>query len=448
MVNWRVLQILLAAVWLTLVAAQDYDDCGDVDVGTITSTQATATTQLLTETAAITSSTTTAASSATGATTTVASIASTTSSTTSAQATTTSSHFDCVITSYAGFTGYTSCSSILIQGPFTVPSQKSIDMSKLQTGARVVLSGMVTFNHSTTLSTALLSIGGAGISFTGDPDNTGILHGNGQLYWDGLGTNGGSVKPRMIKVSTSANSYIGGFTILNAPGHCFSVGASDTVIDSVIYDNSAGDQLTSGNITLGHNTDAFDVGSSTNVWIQNSYVWNQDDCLALGSGTNIYFINNTCIGGHGISIGSVNSNNAVANAYIKNCTVIDSLNGIRIKTVSGATAASVTNVTYEDITLRNILKSTISDDPPAMGICVRQDYLNGGPTGVANGSVLITNLTLANIQGTVVSNEFSNAYSVFILCVTGNCNGFNFTNIDITPVRTNCTGIAPLPDGC
>lgn len=43
-------------------------------------------------------------------------------------------------------------------------------------------------------------------------------------------------------------------------------------------DNSAGD-------SQGKNTDGFDIGSSTNVVIDGANVYNQDDCVAINSGT-------------------------------------------------------------------------------------------------------------------------------------------------------------------
>lgn len=35
----------------------------------------------------------------------------------------------------------------------------------------------------------------------------------------------------------------------------------------------------------GHNTDGFDIGSSSNVIIDGANVYNQDDCVAVNSGT-------------------------------------------------------------------------------------------------------------------------------------------------------------------
>lgn len=44
-------------------------------------------------------------------------------------------------------------------------------------------------------------------------------------------------------------------------------------------DNSAGDSAG------GHNTDGFDIGSSSSVTITGANVYNQDDCVAVNSGT-------------------------------------------------------------------------------------------------------------------------------------------------------------------
>lgn len=45
-------------------------------------------------------------------------------------------------------------------------------------------------------------------------------------------------------------------------------------------DNSAGDTD-----DLGHNTDGFDIGTSTGVTITGANVYNQDDCVAVNSGS-------------------------------------------------------------------------------------------------------------------------------------------------------------------
>ncbi|KAJ3099111.1 hypothetical protein HK100_004952, partial [Physocladia obscura] len=330
----------------------------------------------------------------------------------------------CVVTTYAGFATCASSTNIHVKGPITVPANKVIDWSGLKSGTQVLLSGKVTFTKGTLSGDGdkLITVGGSGITFKGDPSNPGILDGQGGSYWDGKGSNGGVNKPKFFRVETTGTSLFSGFKILNAPVQSFSIGGSDTTLNSITVDNSAGD-------SKGHNTDAFDV-SATGITIQNSWVHNQDDCLAINKGSNIKFLNNICIGGHGISIGSVKSGAVVSGVTVKNCTVQSSTFGARIKTDYGATSGSVSKITYQDITLKDI---------STMGIVVRQDYENGSPVGKAVSKLPISGVTMTNVHGTVTSS----ADSVFVLCATGECTGFTWSEINITPKKTSCTGIKP-----
>jgi polygalacturonase len=149
----------------------------------------------------------------------------------------------------------------------------------------------------------------------------------------------------------TGTSSISGLNVKNTPVQGFSInGAEGLTLSDITIDNSDGD---SGE--LGHNTDAFDVGESSNIIISGANVKNQDDCLAVNSGTSITFTGGTCSGGHGLSIGSVGGrdDNTVETVTISSSSISNSANGVRIKTVSGATG-SVSGVTYKDITLSNI----------------------------------------------------------------------------------------------
>lgn len=196
-------------------------------------------------------------------------------------------------------------------------------------------------------------------------------------------------------------------------------------LDSITIDNSAGDSAG------GHNTDAFDVGSSSNIVISNANIKNQDDCLAINSGTDITFTGGTCSGGHGLSIGSVGgrSDNTVKGVKIENSTIKNSDNGVRIKTVYGATG-SVSGVTYSGITLQNIAK---------YGIVIEQDYENGSPTGKPTSGVPITDLTISNVKGSVASS----GTDVYILCASGACSNWKWSGVSVTGGKksTKCSGI-------
>jgi polygalacturonase len=87
-------------------------------------------------------------------------------------------------------------------------------------------------------------------------------------------------KPKFFYAHKMINSKIEDIYIRNSPVQVFSInGASDLTLSGVTVNNADGD----GN--GGHNTDAFDVGESTGVYITNPTVHNQDDCLAVNSGT-------------------------------------------------------------------------------------------------------------------------------------------------------------------
>ena len=108
------------------------------------------------------------------------------------------------------------------------------------------------------------------------------------------------------------------------------------------------------------NTDGIDPDSSTNVTVNNSYIQDGDDGIAIktnsGAASNMTIENSHFYGTHGISIGS-ETQHGVTNILVQNDTVsgTDSSgnvsgdnNGVRIKTTSSE-GGKVSDVTYENI---------------------------------------------------------------------------------------------------
>ncbi|KAF9897822.1 hypothetical protein BX616_004922, partial [Lobosporangium transversale] len=177
---------------------------------------------------------------------------------------------------------------------------------------------------------------------------------------------------------------------------------------------------------LGHNTDGFDIsGDSKGITIVGAKVYNNDDCLAVNSGSNIVFNDNLCDGGHGVSIGSIKAGGVVDGVSIARCNIVNSDNAVRIKAYANATGGKVNNITYTDITMSNIHK---------YGVIIQQDYTNEGPTGKPGGAAPITNVNLNNIRGTMSKKGRNNVY---ILCAK--CDKFNFQKINITGASPKCT---------
>lgn len=313
-----------------------------------------------------------------------------------------------------------SCATIVLNN-IAVPAGQTLDLTGLTKGTHVIFSGTTSFGYKE-WSGPLVSVSGTAITVSGASGH--VLDGGGARWWDGKGTNGGKTKPKFFYTHKLVDSNVANLNIKNTPVQCFSVNnAQNLVLDKITIDNSAGDPVNGKDV--GHNTDAFDVGESSNIAITNANIRNQDDCLAINSGSNITFTGGTCSGGHGLSIGSVGGrdNNDVSNVLISSSTVTNSQNGIRIKTVYGATG-SVSGVIFKDITLSGITK---------YGIVMEQDYENGSPTGTPTTGVPITDLIVSNVKGSVQAS----ATNVYLLCGKGSCSDWTWTNVSVTGGKTS-----------
>jgi polygalacturonase len=125
----------------------------------------------------------------------------------------------------------------------------------------------------------------------------------------------------------------------------------------------------------------------------------------------------------------------VTDITFSDSTISNSQNGCRIKTNSGTTGAvsyslallfpypantmKISGIIYENIALSGIT---------VYGIDVQQDYLNGGPTGTPTNGVTIAGLTFSNITGTATST----GEDYYILCGSGSCSDFTFSDVSIT----------------
>jgi polygalacturonase len=202
------------------------------------------------------------------------------------------------------------------------PNGSAIDLSGLQAGTTVTFDGLTTFGFTNSSSFNPMTISGAGITVTANPGA--VIDGNGQAYWDGLGSNGGVPKPDhfIVVKKVTGNSVIKNLHIQNWPVHLFTISScSDLVFQDLVLNNTAGNapNSISNGLPAAHNSDGFDVSTSSNIVIQRSVVYNQDDCVAITSGNNMTVSKLECHGGHGLSIGSVGlkSNNNVTNILVR-----------------------------------------------------------------------------------------------------------------------------------
>ncbi|KAJ5730451.1 uncharacterized protein N7483_004959 [Penicillium malachiteum] len=309
-----------------------------------------------------------------------------------------------------------SCSTIVLSD-VAVPSGTTLDLSDLEDGTHVIFEGETTWGYEE-WDGPLLQIEGTDITITGASGAK--LNPDGSRWWDGEGTNGGKTKPKFFYAHDLTSSTITNLYIENTPVQAVSINGCDglTITDMTI-DNSAGD-------SEGHNTDGFDIGSSTDVIIDGATVYNQDDCVAINSGTDITFKNGYCSGGHGLSIGSVGGrdDNTVETVTFEDSTVIDSANGIRIKATEGDTG-TIKGVTYSGITLSSISK---------YGILIEQNYDGGDLKGDPTSGVPITDLTIKSISGSGAVS--SSGYNVAIVCGSSGCSDWTWSSVEVSGGKT------------
>ncbi|GAA6036215.1 hypothetical protein JCM8097_006840 [Rhodosporidiobolus ruineniae] len=297
------------------------------------------------------------------------------------------------------------CEDVVLTG-FEVPAGESLELDLLD-GATVTVTGEMSFAYKE-WEGPLVTVKGDDIIFDGGGYK---WDGN----WDGEGGNGGKTKPKFFKVKFSGTMK--DVVLYNQPVQGFSVSnPAALTMSGITVDCSAGDED-----ELGHNTDAFDVSSSTGLTIQDSTIKNQDDCIAVNDATDLVFQNNVCDGGHGISIGSIKTGKNVKNVQINNNKVTNSQQGLRIKTYSGATDASVTDITYSGNTVTGATK---------YGVVIQQDYTNSGATGTATDGVPITGVYFSGETNTVAVED--DAKEIYILCAEGSCSDFDFSALKVS----------------
>ncbi|KAI3990184.1 hypothetical protein MKX01_029162 [Papaver californicum] len=106
------------------------------------------------------------------------------------------------------------------------------------------------------------------------------------------------------------------------------------------------------------------VELTKSVGTYDTNIANGDDCISIGRGCSDVDIKNiTCMDSHGISIGSLgmqNTHACVSNITVRNVSMKDSDNGVRIKTWQGG-SGSVSGVTFQDIEMDNVRNCIIVD---------------------------------------------------------------------------------------
>lgn len=134
------------------------------------------------------------------------------------------------------------------------------------------------------------------------------------------------------------------------------------------------------------NTDGIHLSNAGNVAILDSKIATGDDCVSVGRGCNNITVERVVCGpGHGLSVGSLGkykNEEDVSGVFVRQCTMLETDNGLRIKTWGGSTPSKAVNIHFEDIIMENVKNPIIID----------QNYGSRGGVSISNRSNLKLNL--------------------------------------------------------
>ncbi|KAF6210766.1 hypothetical protein GE061_013877 [Apolygus lucorum] len=301
-----------------------------------------------------------------------------------------------------------------------VPAGVQLNLENLKPGTVVQFAGRVTFGYKEWRG-PLVKISGKNVRVEGLNGN--ILDAEGARWWDGKGGSGGKVKPDFIELFRLDNSVVKGLNILNAPHKMVLINFCEhLLIRHMNLDNAAGKGIA-------FNTDGFCAGINKDIKIRHVTVRNQDDCLCVLATDQILFEEAICIGGNGISIGSMGGGYTVKGLTVRKVQIIDSFNGLRIKTKKNQNAL-VQDVTWDDVILKDIQQR---------GIIIHGNYPNWRPTDEPDNKIPIRNLVINNVRGTVQKG----GSNVWIWLGNGVASNWRVSNVKVTGGGLNlpCKGI-------
>jgi len=266
--------------------------------------------------------------------------------------------------------------------------------------------------------------GGTNVTLAGSTDpGWGWVDAHGQAWWDAVQQTN---RPHGWAFSKINGGVIRDMKLWKPIGWNFATSGSSNLH---VYNNQI--VAVSDTASFPFNTDGFSAGGS-NMLFEDNHVQNGDDCLTVGSGTNnIVFQNSICEGGHGLSIGSLGEDGAVAdvqNVVFDNVVMKNTLYGARFKSWTGGNGLA-RNITWKNIAFTNV----------PFPIYITQNYWDQGvgprPNTSSVNNTHIQDFTFLNFAGIIEDVPYVEGSCVSDPCwyAVANATGKEVIILDLYP---------------
>lgn len=172
------------------------------------------------------------------------------------------------------------------------------------------------------------------------------------------------------------------------------------------------------------NTDGIHIGRSSGINIIGADIKTGDDCVSIGDGSQQVNIEKVkCGPGHGIAVGSLGrypNEEPVVGITVTNCTMTNTMNGVRVKTWPGSPSdGTASNLHFRDIVMNNVGTPILVDQE----YCPYDKCNKGVPS-----KVKISDVSFENIRGTS-----SSKLAMQIKCSKGYpCENVKLSNINLS----------------
>ncbi|KAF4953244.1 hypothetical protein FSARC_12438 [Fusarium sarcochroum] len=265
----------------------------------------------------------------------------------------------------------------------------------------------------------------------------GVIHGNGQAWWDAHAENKTVHRPLLFITDGWHGGSITGLKLRHSPNwHNFIANSSDILISNIdIFSRSTSSAWAS-------NLDGWDTFRSDNIVIQNSVINHDDDCVSFKpNSTNIIVQGLHCNGSHGISVGSLGNYpyqyDIVSDLFIYNNTMANTTTAARLKVWPGAEAKKTGNPPWVGGGgkgyVRNVTYDTMINDNNDLAIQIDQCYgaINASECEKYPSGVTLTDVTFRNIWGT--SNGAKDPVVGQLICSSEeSCDNISAENVTLT----------------